>query len=78
MTAINHASDLEFALAVMWWGILIMLAVSVLAVVAFILYRLTVFAIMFISEQIRWRRGRKHGKIIGFKVDLNDCKKRRW
>lgn len=75
---INHAADFEFALAVMGWGIVIMVATAVLAIVAFVLYRLTAFVIMFISEQIRWQRGRKHGKIIGFKVDVYDYKKRRY
>jgi hypothetical protein len=75
---IDHASDFEFAFAVIGWGIVIMVCASVLAIVAFVLYRLTAFVIMLISEQIRWQRGRKHAKIIGFKVDVEDYKKRRY
>lgn len=74
---INHASDLEFAVVVAMWGLAVLVIGTVLVIAFYALRWLALLVIEFIGGQIRWQRGRKHAKIIGFKVDLTDYKKRR-
>ena len=77
-TAINHAAEFEFAIGVAHWMFAVLAVCIAALIAAYLLKGLVSSIVEFVASEIRWIRGRKTAKIIGFKVDVEDYKKRRY